>query len=467
MIEATAGGTRTHILQLIYGLTARNFRVTLVASVERDGRFRRDIAQLRAAGVRVIDAPMMRRIAPWRDAAALFRLRTILRSLDADIVHTHASKAGMLGRLAARLSGCRVVIHTPHVYYFQGKRGMLRRFFRMVERMALPLAGRTVLLCETQRKLAIEELGANTDQAGSTGGSRQRRRQHVSANAAGGGSPPARRGSRLVVIENGVDTLHFRPRKTRREAQEALGIRPGRAEGSRQRRRQPVRPPTRDLTEAQTLQAQTQPVEALDPEPPEDAEMYPLSPQAARRGSRLGAPTFGTVTRLRPQKGCDVFLKAVARVFEEIPVCNCVFVGEGPLDAKLRRLARRLGVVERMVWREYTEDPREIYEALDVFVMSSRYEGMPYAMLEAMSMGLPVVAARVCGCQDVVEEGVTGLLVAPDRPDELAQEILRLLRDPEHAQRMGAAAREAVEREFSSARFLDRMADLYISEKSE
>jgi len=210
----------------------------------------------------------------------------------------------------------------------------------------------------------------------------------------------ARRGSRLVVIENGVDTSHFRPRKTRREAQDALGI-------------------------------------------------------------RIGAPTFGTVTRLRPQKGCDVLLRAVARVFEEIPVCNCVFVGEGPLDARLRRLARRLGVAERMLWRDHTEDPREIYEALDLFVMSSRYEGMPYAMLEAMSMGLPVVATRVCGCQDVVKEGVTGLLVAPDRPDELAQEILRLLRDPERAQRMGAAAREAVERELPRARFLDRTADLY------
>ena len=374
ILEATAGGTRTHILQLIYGLTARNFRVTLVASVERDGRFRRDIAQLRAAGVRVIDAPMMRRIAPWRDAAALFRLRTILRSLDADIVHTHASKAGMLGRLAARLSGCRVVIHTPHVYYFQGKRGMLRRFFRMVERMALPLAGRTVLLCETQRKLAIQELGAPSD--------------------------------RVVVIENGVDTSHFRPRRAKREAQGVLGI-------------------------------------------------------------RAGAPTMGTITRFRPQKGCDVFLRAMARVFEEIPACNCVFVGEGPLDARLRRLARRLGVAERMVWRDRTEDAREIYEALDVFVMSSRYEGMPYALLEAMSMGLPVVATRVCGCQDVVEEGVTGLLVAPDRPEELARQMLRLLRDPAYARRLGAAAREAVEREFPSARFLDRMADLYISEKSE
>ena len=120
-----------------------------------------------------------------------------------------------------------------------------------------------------------------------------------------------------------------------------------------------------------------------------------------------------------------------------------------------------------MVWRDRTEDAREIYEALDVFVMSSRYEGMPYALLEAMSMGLPVVATRVCGCQDVVEEGVTGLLVAPDRPEELARQMLRLLRDPAYARRLGAAAREAVEREFPSARFLDRMADLYISEKSE
>jgi len=161
ILEATAGGTRTHILQLLRGLKELGFRRTLMASTERNPSFRKDIERLRAAGIRVIEIPMVRQVAPLRDLAALARLRRILRNLAPDIAHTHASKAGILDRIAARISGVRTIIHTPHVYYFQGRRGLARWFFRMIERMALPLGVRSVLLCENQRELARQELGAH------------------------------------------------------------------------------------------------------------------------------------------------------------------------------------------------------------------------------------------------------------------------------------------------------------------
>jgi len=369
ILEATVGGTRTHILHLLEGLSARGFRMTLIASAERNARFRKDMKRMTEAGVQVIEVPMVRRIAPWRDLTCLFRLWSALRSLEADIVHAHASKAGMLGRIAARLAGVRNVVHTPHVYYFQGKRGIGRRFFRMLERLALPLAAKTVLLSEGQGKLATNELGAAAD--------------------------------RVVVIENGVDTSHFSPQGRKREARETLGVRPD-------------------------------------------------------------APTIGTITRLRPQKGCDLFLQAMVGVFSEMPECNCILVGEGPLRAPMKRLAQTLGIAERILWREHSDDPREIYEALDLFVISSRYEGMPYVLLEAMSMGLPVVATRIPGCQEVIKEGATGLLAAPGDPEDLVRQILALLRHPERAQRMGTAARHAVSRDFPHQRFLERTAELYL-----
>ena len=103
----------------------------------------------------------------------------------------------------------------------------------------------------------------------------------------------------------------------------------------------------------------------------------------------------------------------------------------------------------------------KIYEALDVFALSSHYEGLPYVLLEAMAMALPVVATRVTGCLDVITHDETGLLVAPDRPSDLADGILQLLRNPQDAQRRGANAREAVERNFSLEKFLSRTARLY------
>jgi len=368
VLEATMGGTRTHLLQLLEGMDRRRFRMTLVASAERDERFRGDMKRLENKGVRAIEIPMVRRIAPWRDLVALVRLCSLLRAIRPDVVHTHASKAGMLGRIAARLNGLRAILHTPHVYYFQGKRGVLRWIFRAIERRALPLTSRTILLCESQRDLAVKELRCDA--------------------------------TRAVVIRNGVDAAHFSPRNRKREARERLGI----------------------------------PFEV---------------------------PTVGTITRFAPQKGCDVFLKAMARVFEELPECHCVFVASGPLRSGIMRLAKRLGISGRITWRDFAADPREIYEALDLFVMSSRYAGMPYVLLEAMSMGLPAVATRVSGCADVVNPEGTGLLAEPDDPAGLARCILRLLREPERARRMGTEARKLVAREFSISRFLERTAELY------
>ena len=102
ILEATDGGTRTHILQLLEGLDRKRFRQTLIASCARNPRFREDFARIRAAGAEIIEIPMRRSISPFRDTWALLRLWRALRKLDCDVVHTHASKAGILGRRAAR-----------------------------------------------------------------------------------------------------------------------------------------------------------------------------------------------------------------------------------------------------------------------------------------------------------------------------------------------------------------------------
>ena len=114
-----------------------------------------------------------------------------------------------------------------------------------------------------------------------------------------------------------------------------------------------------------------------------------------------------------------------------------------------------------MVWIGHSADPREFYEALDAFVLSSRYEGMPYTLLEAMAMGLPVVATRVPGNTAVVVDGVTGLLAAPDDPEGLGKRVLELVRDPATGRRMGAEGwRRATER-FPIEKFLQRLGSLY------
>ena len=152
----------------------------------------------------------------------------------------------------------------------------------------------------------------------------------------------------------------------------------------------------------------------------------------------------------------------MARALEAFPACRCVFVaGEGTLRSETRALAEKLGITERIVWLEHASDPREIYEALHVFVMASRYEGLPYTLLEAMSMGLPVVAPNISGCADAIEHDRTGLLAAPENPKALAKCILRLLRDPVRAKEIGAAAQQHVADRYPLSRFIESTSKLY------
>jgi glycosyltransferase involved in cell wall biosynthesis len=194
VLEATDGGTRTHILHALRGLDRGRFKQTLIASAEREPLFRRDMEALRSEGTRVIEVPMVRRIAPGRDPVALARLVFLLRKERGAIIHTHASKAGALGRIAARLAGCRRVVHTPHVFYFEGRRGAARAFYRRIERALLRFTTRLVLLTEAQRETAVRDLGMPRE--------------------------------RTAVIPNGVDTERFRPGADKARARASLGLPP-------------------------------------------------------------------------------------------------------------------------------------------------------------------------------------------------------------------------------------------------
>ncbi len=118
VIEATIGGTRRHVVDACRGLRARGVRVTLVASALREPRFRDDLALLDREGVTVRELPMVRAIRPHRDVAHVLALRAALKELRPDIVHTHSSKAGAIGRLASWSTGIGARVHTPHTFAF-------------------------------------------------------------------------------------------------------------------------------------------------------------------------------------------------------------------------------------------------------------------------------------------------------------------------------------------------------------
>ena len=181
----------------------------------------------------------------------------------------------------------------------------------------------------------------------------------------------------------------------------------------------------------------------------------------ARLGVAPGAFHLGWVGRLSREKGADVFLEALARLPDEAdgPVVASM-VGDGPEAAALRRKAERLGIGGRVRWHGAVEGAGELFSAFDAFVLSSRTEGTPIALLEAMAAGVPVVAARVGGVPDVVGDAEAWLVPAED-PAALARAIAALRRHPARVQARVRLARVRLEARFGADAWLAAYEAMY------
>ena len=138
-----------------------------------------------------------------------------------------------------------------------------------------------------------------------------------------------------------------------------------------------------------------------------------------------------------------------------------MIAGEGPERARLEALAAELGVAGQVTLLGRRSDVPDLLAAFDVAVSSSWFEGSPLAMMEYMDAGLPIVATRVGGVPDLIEDRVHGLLVEPGDPDGLAAAIVELLRDRDRAAELGARARERRRAEFDLDGTVRALGDLY------
>jgi len=284
----------------------------------------------------------------WADPAALRELVGRLREGRYHIVHTHSSKAGALGRLAARRVGVPAVVHTYHGLPFHDFQSPMRRAaYVAVERWL----GRI-----TDRFLAVGSAVAGR------------------AVRLGIAAP-----DRIRVIACAIDPgVALRTEATRSEARRLLGI----------------------------------PASAL---------------------------VVGTVGRLDYQKAPQDLVTAIAALRR--PDVWGVWVGDGPRRPAMRRLVARRGLGQRILFLGERADVGALLPAFDVFAMASRYEGIPCALVEAMTCGIPVVATAVNAVPEVVVPGQTGLLVPPAAPAALSRALEHLLAHPAEAARMAAAGR--------------------------
>jgi glycosyltransferase involved in cell wall biosynthesis len=168
-------------------------------------------------------------------------------------------------------------------------------------------------------------------------------------------------------------------------------------------------------------------------------------------------PIVGAVGRLAFQKGFDVLLRAM----REVDNATVVIVGDGEDRGQLEALARRLGVADRTIWVGWSDAVRSQVHSFDVFVLPSRFEGFPLAVLEALLAEKPVVAADVGSVGEAVIPGETGFLVPPDDPPTLAAAIRQLVDDEQLRCRMGTHGRRLVLDRFTARDMARSFSQLY------
>ena len=185
---------------------------------------------------------------------------------------------------------------------------------------------------------------------------------------------------------------------------------------------------------------------------------FATSAKIARQalGISNGAFVVGNVARLIPEKAQRNILLAAAEL-RDIANLKLVFIGDGPERDPLARLAADLGLGEQLLLTGNRPDARSLYAAFDLFLLSSLHEGLPMALLEAMTVGVPVIATAVGAITKVICDGENGIIIGPNCKNEMKKAVRRLHRDPALAKQLARCARATVKKKFSSA----QMAQVY------
>jgi glycosyltransferase involved in cell wall biosynthesis len=363
------GGPSVHVILLTAGLREKGYDTRLI--VGREAPSEGNLLEMaRQMGIQVEQlGGLGREIRPLSDIVTLWQIYRAIRGCRPAIVHTHTAKAGVLGRVAARLAGVPIVVHTYHGHVLRGYFGPVKTaVFRRLEATLNRITDVAVTVSSALRD-DLADMGVAPRE-------------------------------KIRVVPLGLDLARF------------------------------ARPCPRG---------------------------------ALRPACRAAAddPLVGVVGRLVPIKDLDCFLDAAALVVRARSDAHFAVIGDGELRLALERKVADLGLASRVSFLGWRKDLEAVYADLDVVVNSSRNEGTPVALIEAMAAGRPVVATAVGGTPDLLGAGQRGRLVPAGDPGALSAAIVETLDQQEETARRARAAREYVLAHHSVDRLLRDIDELY------
>ncbi len=362
------GGAQKQLLSLVRGLDKERFNPYILTAY--DGLLvdaAKDIPGLKLIRCRFLERP----IRPIKDILALFFIYRFIKNNNIDIVHTHSSKAGILGRLAAKASGARTIIHTVHGWSFHDyQSGITYYFYLFLEKLCAYFSSAIVVVSQWDKRQAARQLAGRQD--------------------------------RCKLIRYTINYEEFRNKTVASQARKEFG-----------------------LSEADLV--------------------------------------IGMVACFKPQKSPLDFIKLAGAIKKDFPNAKFILVGDGILRKKVCALINKLNLKEQIILTGWRNDIASILSCLDVFVLTSLWEGLPIAVLEAMAAGLPVVATDTGGISEVVLHGKTGYLVKPRDVGALQDKLEELLMKPYLRKEFAKLAIATLEsNEYSLDNMLKNTTQLYL-----
>jgi glycosyltransferase involved in cell wall biosynthesis len=358
------GGAQKQLLSVIAHLDKERFHIFLF--VAQEGLLLSEALSIK--GITIIKSRcLVRAINPIKDLLALIEIYCFIKKNNIEVIHTHSSKAGILGRLAARLAKAKVVIHTVHGWSFNDYQpALVRRIFIWFERFSARFTHKIIVVSHYDKQKGLNNRIGKED--------------------------------KYELIRYGIDYKDFSNKE--KNSRQELGIKPD------------------DLA-------------------------------------------VGMVACFKPQKSPTDFIRLAFLVKKSLPKVKFILVGDGILRKRIEKLICKLDLKEQVFLAGWRKDIPGILSAVDVFVLTSLWEGLPIVVLEALASSKPVVATHTGGIQEIGIEGRAGFLIPPRNMVLMSEKLVILLKDEELRKQMGLEARESLDSNFNLENMVNTTKTLY------
>lgn len=358
------GGAQKHLLNLIDNLDIKKYKIFVFTSQKglllSKITARKEVITKKSV---FLDRP----IHPIKDLFALIEIYFFIKRNKITLVHTHSSKAGILGRFAAKLAKVKVIIHTVHGWSFNNfQHWVIRKIYIYLERIAAKFSHKIIVVSNYDKQKGLDnKIGKD---------------------------------NKYQVIYYGINFSEFNQKIS-----------------------------------------------------------------CFRTDNAISKDTLivGSISCLKPQKCPQDFIRLAYLTLQQISNIKFVLVGNGVLLNKVNLEIKKLGLQKSIILTGWRDDIADILSGIDIFVLTSLWEGLPISVLEAMLMSKPIIATNTGGIQEVINEGKNGFLIAPRNMALMSGKLVELLKNTELRETVGKNARDYLNSNFQLQRMINSNQNLY------